>query len=67
MSGRASASPLPDLDSPARIRAFLRDHWGRRQPPDQSFGSGNAARRFVEILQQPAFWVRPLQKEFHDN
>ena len=49
------------------IRAFLRDHWGRRQPPDQSFGSGNAARRFVEILQQPAFWVRPLQKEFHDN
>lgn len=49
------------------IRAFLATHWGRRQPPDQSFGSGNAAARFAEILSDPAFWVRPLQKEFHDN
>jgi UDP-N-acetylglucosamine 2-epimerase (hydrolysing) len=49
------------------IAAFLRDHWGKRGRPDKSFGSGNAAQRFVEILKRPDFWVRPLQKEFHDN
>ena len=29
MSGRASASPLPDLDSPARIRAFIEGFYAR--------------------------------------
>jgi non-ribosomal peptide synthetase component F len=29
MSGRASASPLPDLDSPARIRAFIEAFYAR--------------------------------------
>lgn len=53
-----------DRDS---IRAFLHDRWGQRQALDTAFGQGNAAARFVEILQIPDFWVRPLQKEFHDN
>ena len=46
------------------IDRFLRDSWGRRHAPDTTFGAGNAAQRFVEVLQTPAFWARPLQKAF---
>jgi len=49
------------------IAAFLRDQWGRRHKRDAAFGEGNAAARFVEVLADPAFWARGLQKEFHDH
>lgn len=46
------------------IDTFLREAWGRRCAPDTTFGAGDAAQRFVEVLQAPAFWARPLQKVF---
>ncbi len=49
------------------VAAFLRDHWGRRGPRDEGFGSGGAAARFVAVLEDPAFWARGLQKSFSDG
>lgn len=46
------------------IDRFLRDFWGRRFQRSQSFGSGDAARSFVELLGQSTFWGRPMQKYF---
>jgi len=48
------------------IAAFLRDGWGRRSPRDTGFGEGRAADRFVDVLRDPAFWARGLQKQFRD-
>ena len=49
------------------ILAFLDREWGNRRPRDAAFGEGNAAERFVEVLADPGFWARGLQKEFHDH
>jgi UDP-N-acetylglucosamine 2-epimerase (hydrolysing) len=46
------------------IDRFLANSWGNRLPMDASFGAGDAAARFAEILQQPAYWARPIQKVF---
>lgn len=46
------------------IDRFLVDFWGRRFDSSQSFGRGDAARSFVELLGQNAFWDRPMQKYF---
>lgn len=46
------------------IDAFLRDTWGRRFPPDTTFGNGHAAQAFVDTLRRDDFWQRPLQKAF---
>ena len=48
------------------IVAFLRRQWGQRSTPDPGFGEGRAADRFVEVLSDPSFWTRGLQKTFHD-
>lgn len=45
---------------------FFAENWGRKCPQDQSFGTGNAAAKFVEILSQDTFWDRPKQKKFVD-
>ena len=50
----------------AGIEAFLISEWGRRHPCDEGFGEGGAAGRFVQVLADPAFWERSLQKEFRD-
>jgi UDP-N-acetylglucosamine 2-epimerase (hydrolysing) len=49
------------------IRDFLSHSWGQRYPVDTSFGRGNAADSFIEILNQSSFWEIPLQKEFMDQ
>jgi len=46
------------------IDRFLSDFWGRRFDSNQSFGRGDAARAFVDLLDQQAFWDSPLQKYF---
>jgi UDP-N-acetylglucosamine 2-epimerase (hydrolysing) len=46
------------------INAFLLHAWGQRLAADTMFGSGNAASRFVDVLMQTQFWLRPLQKAF---
>lgn len=48
------------------IDRFLQKHWGQRYLPDSGFGEGRAADRFVQVLADPAFWSRGLQKTFHD-
>jgi UDP-N-acetylglucosamine 2-epimerase (hydrolysing) len=49
------------------IDTFLHDIWGQRLVSDSTFGAGDAARRFVDVLLVPQFWVRPLQKVFSDE
>jgi UDP-N-acetylglucosamine 2-epimerase (hydrolysing) len=46
------------------VAAFLRTQWGRRHPRDATFGQGDAAQRFAQVLGQEAFWARGLQKVF---
>ena len=48
------------------IDGFLAQTWGKRFDPDTGFGAGCSAERFVEVLNDDAFWSRPLQKEFND-
>lgn len=48
----------------AAIDHFLTTCWGRRTRTDASFGAGDAAARFAEILQNPGYWNRPAQKVF---
>lgn len=48
------------------ITGFLADVWGRTFPRHEAFGAGRAAARFVEVLEEPAFWDGTLQKKFHD-
>ena len=50
----------------AAIASFLQTQWGQRYAPDPGFGEGRAADRFVQVLADPAFWARGLQKTFHD-
>jgi hypothetical protein len=58
-----SITAVSALDAQA-IDAFLVHEWGRRYPPDHTFGTGRAAEGFVEVLAQPGFWALPLQKGF---
>ncbi|VDC31657.1 UDP-N-acetylglucosamine 2-epimerase [Pseudogemmobacter humi] len=50
----------------AAILGFLTNDWGRAHHRHAGFGEGRAADRFVEVLEDPAFWERPLQKAFKD-
>ncbi len=65
-SNRGTAPSLMRCNAHDRetINRFLRDYWGRRFPSSQSFGRGEAARSFVELLGQNTFWDRPMQKYF---
>ena len=56
-----------DCEDQTRILEFLHANWGARCVVDGSFGTGNAASRFVEILDDSVFWKRPKQKKFIDN
>lgn len=51
----------------AAIAAFLSQMWGQRHPRDAGFGQGLAADRFAEVLADPVFWGRSLQKAFADG
>ncbi|MEC8192764.1 MAG: UDP-N-acetylglucosamine 2-epimerase [Myxococcota bacterium] len=51
----------------AVIKRFLSETWGHRFPSDSAFGEGNAANRFVEILESDALWALPKQKQFFDG
>ncbi|MFD1913518.1 UDP-N-acetylglucosamine 2-epimerase [Halodurantibacterium flavum] len=67
-TGRSQAPSITscrasDIDA---IRAFLEGEWGRRYPAHTAFGEGRAADRFVNVLMDPTFWERSLQKEFRD-
>ena len=49
------------------IAAFLTDEWGRSYQRHTAFGSGSAAQRFLEVLQDDGFWSASMQKRFHDH
>lgn len=46
------------------IDTFLLRQWRQHHPSDASFGTGDAAQRFVEILKCASYWDRPAQKVF---
>ena len=56
-----------DASHSATIRRFLKDTWGHQFTSDKAFGAGNAAQRFVEILDADALWTLPKQKQFFDG
>ena len=67
-SNRSDAASVTSCDAAdsAIIAAFLVSQWGKKHAPDAGFGQGSAADRFVQVLADPAFWDRPLQKAFQD-
>lgn len=63
---RASSSSITTasaFDAQA-IDSFLAGQWCRRFTPDFTFGTGQAAEAFVEVLMTPKFWHVSLQKGF---
>lgn len=52
-------------DTPG-IAEFLANQWDVRFDRHTGFGSGEAASRFVDILNDPQFWRQGMQKRFHD-
>jgi UDP-N-acetylglucosamine 2-epimerase (hydrolysing) len=49
------------------ISTFLQANWGQKFESSEEFGTGNAARHFVEVLECDDFWSRSIQKEFSDT
>jgi UDP-N-acetylglucosamine 2-epimerase (hydrolysing) len=49
------------------IQRFLNESWGARHPTSPAFGDGDAGSRFVKIISDETFWVRPKQKSFYDT
>lgn len=62
-AGSVTSAQADDRDT---IMGFLSDEWGKRHEAHTGFGAGNTAGRFVELLNDPSFWSRSLQKEFQD-
>lgn len=56
-----------DASDTGAIAAFLSGEWGKRYPRNERFGEGGAAAKFVEVLSDPSFWSRSLQKAFTDH
>lgn len=48
------------------IEEFLQNNWGKNHEPHSGFGQGEAASRFVDTLNNEAFWNHSMQKRFHD-
>ena len=62
--GGASSLWTSDADDRVAIDRFMSEAWGKRFPRSQRFGTGQAAQQFVQLLDSPEFWMRPLQKYF---
>jgi UDP-N-acetylglucosamine 2-epimerase (hydrolysing) len=65
-SSAASITSAAAMDT-ATIKRFLKDTWGHRFKADTAFGAGNAALRFVQLLEADALWALPKQKQFFDG
>ncbi|PZO10684.1 MAG: UDP-N-acetylglucosamine 2-epimerase (hydrolyzing) [Burkholderiales bacterium] len=48
----------------ATIDTFLSQAWGRHLGSNSTFGAGDAASRFIDVLCTETFWQHPLQKVF---
>ena len=64
---RTSSVTNCSADNSGAIGAFLAKEWQRRYTPQNAFGDGEAAEKFVTVLDQLKFWTRSLQKEFVDT
>ncbi|MFV2035689.1 MAG: UDP-N-acetylglucosamine 2-epimerase, partial [Halocynthiibacter sp.] len=63
-SGSVIHADASDSDT---IAGFLSKNWGKRHQPDNSFGAGDAAGKFVTALAGASFWQRGRQKLFIDQ
>ncbi len=63
---RSRSGTITDVNAFDReaIACFLAERWGERHEADRSFGTGNAAARFVEVLGEDSFWNVSQQKYF---
>ncbi len=48
------------------IQKFIETSWGKKTKPDQSFGLGQSAKKFIDVLQTEGFWMLTQQKTFAD-
>jgi len=63
-SQTASIYHLKDVNNSDEFLQKLHANWGKTYSKDTSFGSGDAAQRFTECIQNDSFWQIPLQKQF---
>jgi len=68
-TNRAQAPSLHSVEASDQsgIAAFLDTEWGKRYERHDAFGQGDAAARFGDMMDDPAFWDSDLQKRFHDQ
>ena len=50
----------------SKIINLVHQNWNKRFERDSGYGYGNASTRFVEILEDEAFWGHSMQKYFRD-
>lgn len=49
------------------ITEFIYREWGKRYSSDTSFGTGEASKKFRDLIMSPQFWNRPMQKYFAEE
>ena len=49
------------------IASLIDKNWNKRSKPDSSYGEGDAAKKFVEVLMNEELWSIPLQKYFKET
>jgi len=50
-----------------KIVELIYDNWNKRSTRDPSYGDGDAAKKFVDVLKNKQLWRIPLQKYFKET
>jgi UDP-N-acetylglucosamine 2-epimerase (hydrolysing) len=68
-NSRGSSKSIVSANATDRetLISFLRNAWAHHFSGSTSFGEGNSAQQFVEILQRVNYWSLPAQKNFMEN
>ena len=66
---RAGAKSIKNVDvfKNKNIDKLVESLWGKRFPTDNSFGTGQSAKKFTKILKNKKIWELSLQKTFFET
>ncbi|MFL2797550.1 MAG: UDP-N-acetylglucosamine 2-epimerase [Paracoccaceae bacterium] len=66
---RAEAKSIKNVDvfKNKNLDRLVESLWGKRFPTDNSFGTGQSAKKFTKILKDKKIWKLNLQKAFFET